>query len=375
MSHLDEPRIYDLHINPTYAVHIPQYIPRPTSKSIRRIENEKNLKDNRTKGILSRKSQRKLMNAVNWLVASAKQKYVYDKSTGKRYNFKLNFITLTLPTLDHDISDHKFKSVLLHAFINACRYKYGLSNYVWKVETQANGNIHAHFTTDVFIHWKDLRNTWNLILSKHGLINSYQQKHVDMSFMDYWLQYSKSYSTASQARKAYNYGVATNWTNPNTTDVRAVHKVKDISAYLAKYLSKNDEERRLIKGRLWSCSESLSHSNRLIVECTPNRIAADFSCLYDPTIEFKQIERVSGLSGNISIVGEIYFFSHDHWGSVLNGQLLSAYNRHRFKIRHSGTYQDAEPIRVDNIEQPKHYILHVPPAQQNATEQFPINYN
>src|SRR5690606_15700456 len=187
------------------------------------------------------KASRRLSNAVNWLIASAKNKYIFDKESGKKFTFKINFITLTLPTTDHNISDHYFKSKLLHNFINTCRYKHDLKNYVWKVETQENGNIHAHFTTDTFIHWKDLRDIWNRILIKHGVMESYTKKHKSIDFDEYVFLYgSRKNSDLKKLRKAYDFGVSTNWESPNTTDVHAVHKVKDIASYIATYMSKKE---------------------------------------------------------------------------------------------------------------------------------------
>lgn len=292
LQYNESPRSQMLYVNPTYLVRLPTPSPGPRSKSELRVKNEVNLQNNSQQGVLSVKARRKLMNAVNWLVASASRKWIFDKSTGKRYSFKLNFVTLTLPALDHGITDHNFKAVLLHAFINSCRYKYGLKNFVWKVETQANGNIHAHFTTDCFIHWKDLRRTWNKILSKHGVISLYREKHACLSFDQYCTLYSNGSNVSIDVlRKAYDYGCSSGWSDPNSTDVKAVYKVNDVAAYLAKYMSKNEDDRRKIKGRLWGCSYSLSYSNRLSIEQVENideDLTFDF---FNPEIKHIELTR------------------------------------------------------------------------------------
>src|SRR5699024_1370876 len=127
----------------------------------------------------------KLRNSINWLVASSKKKKVYSEKRKRHYYFKVNFVTLTLPSSVQNISDHKFKSVLLHNFINQMRYRYGMKNFVWKVETQENGNIHAHFTTDTYLPWDGVRFVWNRILIKNDLMHEYTNKHLAMSFDDY----------------------------------------------------------------------------------------------------------------------------------------------------------------------------------------------
>lgn len=329
-----EQRVYELHVKPTYSVVVPQRSPGPRLKTEKQLENEVNLKDNNQKGRVSKKSAQRLNNAVNWLVASAKDKTIYDKKTKKRFNFKINFVTLTLPTLDHQISDHKFKTVLLHAFINTCRYKYDLKNFVWKVETQANGNIHAHFTTDCFIHWADLRRTWNKILSKNGAIGHYQAKHEKMSFEDYCTAYNLDGKKSEiQLKKSYDFGVSNNWTQPNSTDVHAVHKVKDIGAYLAKYLGKNDDERRVISGRLWSCSYNLSESNKLVIEMSHPDDFKYLECLHHEHVRYTTITHVNQLTKQVFTVGEVFFYNMKYWGSIIKGRLLDAFNNHRWKIR------------------------------------------
>lgn len=366
--HID-PIIKELHVYPTYAVLSTQRRGFARKRSLAHRLNEINLRDNRTKGELSKKSQRKLSNAVNWLIASSKKQYVYDKQTDKRYAFRVNFITLTLPTTDHNISDHYFKSVMLHAFINAARYKFGLKNYVWKVETQANGNIHAHFTTDSFMHWQALRDCWNRILAKNGLLEVYQNKHKSLSFNNYLELYPPSKSrTIKQIRKAFDFGVSTNWSSPNTTDVHAVFKVNDLAGYIAKYLSKNDDDRRLIKGRLWSCSTNLSHKNKLSMELLSN---ADYEAIGDllkPEVSFKEIFQKTALGVSRHPVAEVFFFKISDWGHILKGRLYDLYANHLAIIRNNldvfsqdynnlAAHKPPIPIPVTSVQTPTYRQL------------------
>jgi hypothetical protein len=328
--------VFELHVQPTYAVCVPQRLPSNYLRTEKQIQNEQNLKENKRKDQLSRKAIRRLTNSVNWLVASAKQKWVFDKQTKKRFNFKVNFITLTLPTLDHGVTDNQFKKDLLHNFINTCRVAYGLKNYVWKVEAQENGNIHAHFTTDTFIHWKDVRNVWNRILIKKGIIQAYHDKHINLSFDEYCLLYDPTGTKDIQSlKRAFQHGQSTNWQDPNSTDVHAVHKVKDVAAYLAKYMSKKEDDRRNISGRLWGCSYNLSESNKLVIEVQGHEDTEIISELFKPEIEYKEITAISALSKLPFRVGEIFFYKISDWGKVLKGKLLEKYNEHRFNIRHN----------------------------------------
>lgn len=339
--------VYDIHVYPTYAVQLGQREKfKPSKESIARAQQTRLERITALKNstpiegppppVLSKKAKRKLINAVNWLIASAKTKRIYSKQAGKSFEFKLNFITLTLPTTDHNISDHEFKSKLLHNFLSTCTAKFKLSNYVWKVEAQANGNIHAHITTDVFMPWKDVRDTWNTILRKHGILSKYTEKHSQMSLNSYLTEYAKGdLSKFPQLKKAYEIGVSENWQNPNTTDVHAVHKVNDLGSYLAKYFSKEEEDRRRIKGRVWSCSYNLSASNKLIVECTTDQHDDVLPTLCFSGVECKELVQEGKNGKSPFSFGLIYFFKLPQWGTVLKGRLWQEYNKHRLSIRNS----------------------------------------
>jgi hypothetical protein len=352
-----DPKLYDLHIYPTYAVHIPQRRSGSYKKSILALKNEENLKRNSNKGVLSAKARRRLINAVNWLAASASSKWIYDKSTKKRFYFKINFITLTLPTTDHTISDHYFKEKLLHNFINTCRYKFGLSNYVWKVEAQKNGNIHAHFTTDCFIHWRALRDVWNSILLKHGLIEPYRQKFAAMSEIDFLNFFAKSGIDQEILKKRYALGVRSKWLDPNTTDVKAVHKASEIGNYLSKYFAKNEADKRLISGRLWACSQSLAVSNKLVIECPPNENHDLFRELDKPHVSYKSIDVLDKVTGLARSVGEIFFYSLGDWNKNFIGALNQVFNIHCHNIRYSNQLFSSSRSYSDTLHPPE--VMHI----------------
>lgn len=337
--------IFDLHVYPTYAVKIPQrerFRPSPEAlekaniarQLARQAKLDPNHPEHSKQYVLSPKATKRLINSVNWLVSSAQTKRVFSKLTGKSFQFKVNFITLTLPTTDHSISDHFFKSVLLHAFINTCRKSHRLTNFVWKCEAQANGNIHAHFTTDTFIHYADVRRIWNKILHSHGLIQKFTEKHASLTLDEYVNLYNpKGEQDVSRLEMAYKKGCESQWTNPNTTDVHAVHKIKDISAYLAKYMGKSEEDRRRISGRVWSCNYALSSKNKLVLECYSTRGMAILDELNKPEIKAKPIESINKTTGSKTYVGNIYFFKPSFWGSIIQGILLEEYNTFRWKIQ------------------------------------------
>lgn len=324
----------NVYIRPTYAVVMPKRRGgRPPMTEAQKI-NMQFLKLQKHTGEISDKARKRLTNCVNWLVASAKTKRVFSKETNNTHKFKVNFVTLTLPTLDHDISDHHFKKVLLHAFINSCRYRYNLKNYIWKVEAQANGNIHAHFTTDTFLPHGGLRDIWNTILEKNGLITPYREKHMAMSLNDYIRAYhGNGARTIEQLRRAYQYGQKSNWSDPNTTDVHAVYKIKDIGAYMAKYMSKSDKGRRKIKGSLWRASYALTRANKLTMVLPEDAGMEALNTFMNPEIEYSEIMQDSKNGGIPRKVGEIFFLKLSDWYDKLKGPIKELYMQTLFAIR------------------------------------------
>ncbi len=196
-----------------------------------------------------------------------------------------------------------FKKELLHSWISFARYQYGLKNYVWKVEYTKAGTLHVHITTDTFIHHKSLRDGWNRILNKKGVLTKFKKK----------------------------YGHS----NPNSTDIHSVRNVKNLGAYLAKYLAKNTTAEKKIKGKIWGCNYELGHSNRLQIDVTPDILSDFMNPLMNKMIEYTQILSKPDAFGTQRSFGEIYFMKPVVWKDMYSGLLRKAYDDHRFHIRHN----------------------------------------
>lgn len=156
---------------------------------------------------MSKKAGRKIRYCFNWLIASSKVKSVYSKATGKSSFFKLNFITLTLAEKQKH-SDNYVKEKMLSAFIQWLQRRHGVVSYIWKAETQVNGNIHFHITTNKFVHWRQIRHKWNAIQYSHGYTRNMMQEEFIR--------------------------------DTNGTDVKPVKKESELIGYMVKYFTKND---------------------------------------------------------------------------------------------------------------------------------------
>jgi hypothetical protein len=276
----------NLYIRPNYIVSLPEYDSPKNYYSQSFLDNKKNLKDNQHNGKLSAKSSKELKTVVNWLVSSAKKKSVYHKETDQHYTFKVNFVTLTLPDTETEITDKDFKEKLLNPFLTYCRKYLGLKNYVWKIEFQENGKLHAHLTTDSFIFWKDIRKAWNRRLNASGYLTDFTNK----------------------------FGHS----NPNSTDIHSVYKINDVSAYLAKYMAKNEQLTKQVKGRIWGCNYELTRNSKPKLFVWANEIHEIMKPLFNPIIEYKPIMSKPDSFGNVSQFGEMFFMKPFSWNLINN---------------------------------------------------------
>lgn len=162
--------------------------------------------DRRHHGIISKKANGRVRTAIDWLIhLSENKKSPTHLKTGE-FAFKLNFVTLTLSSIQRH-TDNEIKSKLLNQFLTELRQKHKCKNYMWRAETQRNGNLHFHVVTDVFIPWRELRTDWNRIQEKLGYVSEFTRR--------------------------------TGKADPNSTDVHAIKHVKNLSGYLSKYVGKN----------------------------------------------------------------------------------------------------------------------------------------
>ena len=169
---------------------------------------------------ISKKAAKRLSDAICTLVACSRRNSLYCATSKKYVSFRCNLVTLTLPSAQVH-TDKEIHAGIFTEFIRAWKRKAPDLLYVWKAETQENGNLHYHLVTNTYIHHTLLRRMWNFYCEKLGYC-------------------SRSSSS-----------------NPNSTDVHAVRSVRDTAAYCIKYMAKKEEGRRVPTIRKWYCSKAL----------------------------------------------------------------------------------------------------------------------
>src|SRR4030066_1242009 len=100
----------------------------------KRLENLKKT-ENKTNGKISKQASRKLRKALDYLLLLSTDKKVESKYSGKYFNFKIAFITLTLPSKQIH-PDNEIKSKCLNSFLIELTRLYKVKNYIWRSELQ-----------------------------------------------------------------------------------------------------------------------------------------------------------------------------------------------------------------------------------------------
>jgi len=272
---------YRMSIRPRWVTMTVEKEPIDRVKSQAQLKNETNLVDNTTKGQISKKSKNKLITAVDWVIYSSVNKKVYSMKHRSSFKFKVNFITLTIPPQgDGEIKEKKLKA-LINTWLTYHRKYSQLNNYVWKVEFHKDGRLHVHVIADTFIHYQKIRNSWNQILQRNGLLENHYKK-----FQSY---------------------------DPNSTDVHSVKKVKKLSAYISKYMTKQNKKDESYTGRVWACSEKVSKALATTLHISPDKIARETKKLYDKRIEWKEILSKPDWMGYSYHLADVFFLKIRDW--------------------------------------------------------------
>jgi len=174
-------------------------------------------------GGMTEGARKRLRKCVDILRQISPEHIIFNTVTNDYQPFSLNFITLTIAHAKPLPADWCHKN-LLEPFLRKMRSKWDLREYIWKVELQERGQIHYHLTTNTFIPWTAIRDTWNNLMRSNRLLDDFllRNKHSD----------------------------------PNSIDVHSVYKVKNLGAYLCKYLCKDIGETK-INAKLWDASKNL----------------------------------------------------------------------------------------------------------------------
>lgn len=346
-----------------------------TSRYLRRKERSaaqiqafrRNFTSNDHQGRVSRHTARKIRLAIQWLVFLARAKKVTCPDSKKTFTYKVGLATVSLPSGADSIEPHFFRKVLLTALLDAMRYHFGLRNYIWKIERQNNGRLHAHITLDQYIPHTWLNQFWNATLKKHGILDHYHRRFSVMTQGDYIRHRLKTDHQKQRERhpshaayiesiiQAYRKGCEADWYRPNTTDIRSVRNIRNLAAYMVKYLSKDPNLGDGWKGRFWSCSHALSKLRSTAVQ-VPFQDLPHFSKSIDAAVE-KDETMFFYLAGGQDIIefGALYFLKRS-LRAILAAQPLRDLRALIMRFYHQDRIADMPHLAY--IRAGDHYQLH-----------------
>ena len=262
---------------------------------------------------ISVNARRSLKQKINWLYFLSKKKTIKSYSGKTIYNFRMSFVTLTLPSVQEHPTQ-QITSEILNPFLTYLRKTYKLTNYVWRLEYQQNGNVHYHLVTDLYLDYFLILRHWNHFLNKLGYIDRFTKKMNCFTLSSYFQAYFNSDSSKFEiAKQRYAKGVKTKWATPPSVDVKSVIGSKQISNYISKYFAKRskydvnhnslDNKENSSNMRLWFCSRTLSKLK------TVNGVIGD--CFVDVVQLAKEIPNLRKHFGQYATV---YYISFDQLG-------------------------------------------------------------
>ncbi len=192
---------------------------------------------------VSKRSGAKIKSKINYLVAISNKQSIFNQQSKKNVNFNITFVTLTLAS-EQIHTDLELKNCLLHQFLIEISKKYNVKHYIWRFEKQRNFNTHFHLVINKFIPYLELRTIWNRIQNKLGYVDRYREEQILWHKNGFKIRPNllKNWSYENQ-KKAYEMGINTGWSNPNSTDIHSVVNIKKISNYIIKYLTKHDAQK------------------------------------------------------------------------------------------------------------------------------------
>lgn len=223
-------------------------------------DNVERLKDtDKYSGDMTKGARKRLAKAVSLLVTSTPKRWRENKVTGQYNQFHLSFTTLTIPESDMSKDAKNCHKQLLEPMLRILRKRFGMRSYVWKCELQENESVHYHLTSDVFVHHEQLRDEWNSLLLAKGFLSSFIEK----------------------------YGHS----NPNSTDIHSTRDVRNMEAYIIKYVSKSMKDGKKLNAKVWDCSMNLKVGKFFSLEIDSSLSKALQEAMEDGEATVLQLER------------------------------------------------------------------------------------
>jgi hypothetical protein len=311
-------------------------VPTNGQHSSLRMFRKDNLKLNRGtrySGKLTTGAKSRLTRAITLLTQIADSKWIFNEVSNRMQFHKLSFITLTVSATQEKFSGREAYDKLLVHFLQWMRRTKNVTTYLWKLEFQANGQIHYHITTPTFIAWQAIKDKWNNLQRSTGTIDQYRANQLEWHKGGFKLRDWLVNTWSPEAQyQAYLKGMANDWQEPNSIDVHAVEKVDDMASYLCKEIAKSCQNETATTGKIWDCSKNLKATKLFSMEVTAAQ---------DKTLEEWEA------SGKVDVVRGDYFNIYrcgkQKARDIMNTQQLKMFKDHLDYIKNYSEEADKPP--------------------------------
>lgn len=202
-------------------------------------------------------ASKRLRKAVEILIQSAEQKIIYNPVTGRNQPFQLSFCTLTFADDEENFKHKDVYKPCLAKFLRWMRETHHCNLYLWKAELQQRGQLHYHITSNVFIHYEDVRRKWNALQKDAGLLENYYRQHG-------------------------NY-------DPPGTDIAGVRNIEDMPGYILKEITKNFQNEATVGGKVWDCSINIKKAKPFTI-CDYN---GEYAALLNDMSRRGEVQRIN----------------------------------------------------------------------------------
>lgn len=198
-------------------------------------------------GVLTLHAKRRLSKCAQILACVTPNRWMVHPVSQNKFEFRIAFVTLTLPVDLSPDQEKNSSSLLIKPFIQALVRRFGVKNYVWRIERTESGRLHWHFVIDQPIHYQHLQNVWNRLLRQNRLLDDYAKEHGHY--------------------------------NAPSTDIRKVRDLKKALKYVSKYVSKQKAASPKLASKLF---------NR-VVDQLSDLTESELNSLYSAYPQFKPI--------------------------------------------------------------------------------------
>lgn len=229
-------------------------------------------------GNLCKDSRKRLCDCIDLFAQSLVPRWIKTSYSGKKRVYQeFTFLTLTISSNERRINGKEGYQMLLEPMIQWLRRQKGVNTYIWKAELQnpidingnhkkSNGQLHYHLIFPNWIEKTQIRNKWNELQRKNGLLDEYYSTHKHYNAPSIYIEKPKKninvcdYITkeiakdilSSELHRLQKMAIDL----AQQTDVNR-KKLKEINEKIFVLKNKKLNHDFTIGGKVWGCSENL----------------------------------------------------------------------------------------------------------------------